>query len=63
VETWEWFVLALTCAAGIVGLLLAASDSNGGAIYHIGLGLFVVAIVYLFVFIKRHFDRLEAMRH
>ena len=58
----EWLVLVLACAAGVMGLLLAASES-GGATDIIGLGLFAVAVVYAFVFIKRHFDRLEQSRH
>jgi hypothetical protein len=62
VSNGEWLVLALACAVGLIGLLLAASDS-GGATYTIGLGLFAVAIVYTFVFIKRHFDRLDQSRH
>jgi 1,4-dihydroxy-2-naphthoate octaprenyltransferase len=62
VSTREWLVLALACAAGIVGLLFAASDSGGPA-FTIGVGLFIAAVVYTFVFIKRHFDRLDQMRH
>jgi hypothetical protein len=58
----EWLVLALACAAGVVGLLFAASDS-GGTAFTIGIGLFVAAVVYTFVSIKRHFDRLDQMRH
>jgi membrane protein implicated in regulation of membrane protease activity len=58
----EWFVLALACAAGVIGLLLAASNDGGGT-YHIGLGLFIVAVVYAFVFIKRHFDRIDRTPH
>ena len=58
----EWLVLALACGAGIVGLLLAAS---GGAetIYVLGLGLFAGAVIYTALFIKRHFDRIDQMRH
>jgi hypothetical protein len=62
VSNGKWLVLALACAVGIVGLLLASSD-NGGATYTIGLGLFVAAAVYTFWLIKRHFDHLEQMRH
>ena len=57
----EWLVLVLACAVGVIGLLLAASDS-GGTTFTLGLGLFVAAVVYAFVFIKRHFDRHEAAR-
>jgi hypothetical protein len=62
VANGQWLVLALACAVGVTGLLLAASDS-GGATDTIGLGLFVVAVVYAFVFIKRHFDRLDQSQH
>jgi len=58
----EWFVLAVVCAAGVIGLLLAASN-GGGAIYHVGLILFVVAVVYAFVFVKQHFDRIDQAPH
>ncbi len=58
----EWLVLALACAAAVVGLLLAAAR-EGGATYVIGLGLFAASVVYAFVFIKRHFDRIEQTRH
>jgi hypothetical protein len=58
----EWLVLALACGAGIVGLLLAASDSEG-TIYLLGLCLFVGAVAYAALFIKRHFDRIDQTRH
>ncbi|HME28028.1 MAG TPA: hypothetical protein VKI44_43030 [Acetobacteraceae bacterium] len=58
----EWLVLALACGAGIVGLLLAASGGEG-TIYVLGLGLFAGAVIYAALFIKRHFDRLDQMRH
>jgi hypothetical protein len=57
-----WLVLAATCAVGIVGLLLAASDSAGSASC-VGFGLFLVAVAYAFVLIKRHFDRVDQLRH
>ena len=57
-----WLVLAATCAVGIVGLLLAASD-NAGSTSCVGFGLFLVAIAYAFVLIKRHFDRVDQLRH
>ena len=58
----EWLVLALACGAGIVGLLLAASGDEG-TLYVLGLGLFAGAVIYISLFIKRHFDRLDRMRH
>ena len=61
-STGEWLVLALACGAGIVGLLLAASGDEG-TIYVLGLGLFAGAVIYAGLFIKRHFDRQDGMRH
>ena len=58
----EWLVLALACGAGIVGLLLAASGDEG-TLYVLGLGLFAGAVIYISLFIKRHFDRIDQMRH
>ncbi len=57
----EWLVLVLACAVAIVGLFLAASD-NEGTIYKIGLALFVAAVGYALLFIKRHFDRIDQSR-
>ncbi len=55
----QLFVLALTAAAGIAGLFLAAApDSGVGGV--IGLAVFVAAVIYAFAFIKRHFDRIDA---
>ena len=58
----EWVVLAIACVLGIVGLLLASSQGEG-AIYGIGLVIFVAAIIYVFSFLKRHFDRIDQARH
>ena len=58
----EWLVLALAVGAGIVGLLLAASGGEG-TIYVLGLGLFAGAVIYIALFIKRHFDRIDQVRH
>jgi hypothetical protein len=62
VSIGEWLVLALACGAGVVGLLLAAS-SDEGTLYILGLGLFAGAVIYVALFIKRHFDRLDRMQH
>jgi hypothetical protein len=48
---------------GIAGLLLAASHNEGGTIYALGLGLFTAAIIYVFLLIKWHFDRIEQVQH
>ena len=53
----QWFGLAVTCVIGVIGLLLAAS--GGENIYALGLMLFVGAVIYAFVLIKQHFDRID----
>ena len=58
----EWVVLAIACGVAIVGLLVAASQGEC-ATYGIGLALFAAAVVYVFVFLKRHFDRIDQARH
>ena len=58
----QYLMLALTCGAGIVGLFLAASGGQGSA-YTLGLALFVAAVGLAFHQIKRHFDRIDRMRH
>ena len=58
----QWVVLLLTIAAAIVGLFLAASGETG-VMYALGLLLFAAAVVYAFVLIKRHFDRVDQARH
>ncbi len=55
-------MLAVACAVGIVGLLLAAS-ANGGASGCVGFGAFLVAVAAAFVLLKRHFDRADQLRH
>lgn len=58
----EWLVLALACGVAIVGLLLAASNPQGTS-YWVGLALFVAAIIYSGLIIKRYFDRIERQGH
>lgn len=60
--TDQWLILALTIVVAIVGLFLAASG-NTGIMYAAGLLLFAAAVVYAFILIKRHFDRVDQMRH
>jgi hypothetical protein len=62
VSIGEWLVLALACAAGVVGLLLAASGDER-TLYVLGLGLFAGAVIYAALFIKRHFDCLDRTQH
>jgi hypothetical protein len=58
----QWLVLALTCCAAIVGLLVAASGGTGTG-YGLGLVLFAAAVVYAFYLVKRHFDRADQLHH
>jgi hypothetical protein len=55
-------LLLLTCLVG-VDALFVASEVGSRAVYGIGLLVFAVAVVYAFVQVKRHFDRLDAERH
>ncbi len=57
----EWLVLALACGVAIVGLLVAASNPQGTS-YWAGLALFVAAVAYSGLLIKRYFDRVERQR-
>jgi hypothetical protein len=61
-ELGKWLQLLLTCLVGIAGLLLAASHNEGGTVYALGLGLFTAAIIYVFLLIKWHFDRIEQVQ-
>ncbi len=54
---WAPIVLAILVAIG--GLVLAAA---GGRVYLPGLALFVLAVVFGFWSLKRHFDRIDATR-
>ena len=58
----QWLVLLLTCLVGVDALFVAA-EVGSGAVYGIGLLVFAAAVVYAFVHVKRHFDRLDAERH
>ena len=57
-----WLVVALACGAGIVGLPVAASGGEG-TITVLGLGLFAGAVIYAFLFIKRHSTASTRRRH
>jgi uncharacterized membrane protein YhhN len=55
----QWLVLAVTCVVGVAGLLLAASGGENK--YALGLMLFVGAVIYVFIQIKQHFDRIDRL--
>ena len=54
----QWLVFAVTCIVGVIGLLIAASGGEGNG-YALGLMLFVGAVIYAFIQIKQHFDRID----
>jgi len=57
----QWFVFAVTCGVGVIGLLIAASGGEGNS-YALGLMLFVGAVIYAFIQIKQYFDSVDRMR-
>jgi hypothetical protein len=61
VSLGQWFVLAVTIGVGVIGLLLAAS--GGENMYALGLMLFVGAVIYAFIQVKRHFDRVDGVHN
>jgi hypothetical protein len=49
--------IAVLAALGLAGAILAATV--GGTVYGIGIALFIIAAAFIFVEIKRYFDRHE----
>ena len=59
--TGRWILGGVVGVVGILGLFLAA-NAHGVAEYHwIGLGLFVLAALFLFLMVKNSYDRLDRM--
>lgn len=54
-----WIINGLVALAGILGLFLAANAADGG-FYAFGLLLFVFAVLFIFMSIKKAFDESEA---
>lgn len=54
-----WIINGLVALAGILGLFLAANAVDAG-FYGFGLLLFVFAILFIFMNIKKAFDESEA---
>ena len=54
-----------SAVVGLIGLgaLFVAANADDGGLYHGGLLIFVLAVVYLFWQIKRHMDALDRARH
>jgi membrane protein implicated in regulation of membrane protease activity len=62
VSNGEWLSLVVACGVAIVGLLVAAANRLGTG-YWLGLAIFVAAVIYSALAIKRYFDRIERQRH
>ncbi|MEJ0015250.1 MAG: hypothetical protein WDN25_01555 [Acetobacteraceae bacterium] len=62
IEPSDVIVGLLTSVFGLTGLILA-SGAMDDAMYVFGLSLFVFACVFDLGLLRRHFDRLEAVRH
>jgi len=58
----EWLSLLLVFLIGLGGLFYASAPDSGTR-YGIGLVVFGAAVVYAFVLLKQHFDRIDAGRH
>lgn len=58
-DTASWIVNGLIGLAGIIGLFLAAYAVDS-AFYAFGLLLFVFAVAFIFMNIKKAFDEAEA---
>ncbi len=54
--------LILVTLVGLGGLFYAAIP-DGGSSYGIGLVVFGAALIYGFVLVKQHFDRIDSERH
>ena len=60
--TGRWILGGVVGLVGILGLFLAANAHEVAAYHWIGLGLFILAALYLFLLIKASYDRLDRMR-
>ena len=58
----RWILGGVVGLGGILGLFLAANAHEVAAYHWIGLGLFILAALYLFLLIKASYDRLDRMR-
>lgn len=58
----QWLLLLGACLVGLGGLFVAAGAGEG-AMYGIGLLVFVAAVLCAFALVKCYFDHLDAERH
>jgi hypothetical protein len=61
-DTASWIVNGLIGLTGIIGLFLAARAVDTG-FYAFGLLLFIFAVAFIFMNIKKTFDEAEAGEH
>lgn len=60
-EVGDVFAFILMGVLGLVGLILA-SGAQDNEMYLFGMSLFAFALLFLFGYLKRHFDRRDALR-
>jgi len=54
----KWIGGGVIGIVGVLGLFLSA-HSHGGAMYWVGLAVFVIAVLVIGAMVKRHFDLTE----
>ena len=59
--TGRWILGGAVGLLGILGLFLAAHSHDVVEYHWIGLGVFVLSVLYLFLLIKNSYDRLDRM--
>lgn len=59
--TGRWILGGVVGLLGILGLFLAANAHEIVEYYWIGLGLFVLSALYVFLLVKHSYDRLDRM--
>jgi hypothetical protein len=54
----NWAAITALSLAGLFGLFYSAHGENGTA-YHLGLGVFAVAVVVIIILVRRTLDQAE----
>jgi hypothetical protein len=57
----SWVMGVFVGLLGLVGLVLA-SGARDGAVYGFGIGVFIFAVLFVFLLIKRGYDATDAAR-
>jgi hypothetical protein len=60
IDLTDLVILAVVIVVSVAGLFLATA---GGAMYGLGLAIFVVGVIVAFWLVKRYYDRIDAGRH